>query len=144
MAPEQVEGKRGDKRTDLYALGVIFFELLSGRTPFSGDNNLAVMAQQMHGTIPRLDKERPEITPQLAAVVAKCLMKNPDDRYPDMKALLNDLDHLETVDLSIFDKLFEESKPVPFYKSPIVLSIGAGLGILIFLALLGLLLQAIR
>jgi serine/threonine-protein kinase len=144
MAPEQVEGKRGDKRTDLYALGVIFFELLSGRTPFSGDNNLAVMAQQMHGTIPRLDKERPEITPQLAAVVAKCLMKNPDDRYPDMKALLNDLDHLESVDLSIFNKLFEESKPVPFYKSSAILSIGIGLGILIFLALLGLLLQAIR
>ena len=144
MAPEQVEGKRGDKRTDLYALGVIFFELLSGRTPFSGDNNLAVMAQQMHGTIPRLDKERPEITPQLAAVVAKCLMKNPDERYPDMKALLHDLDHLESVDLSILDMLYEESKPVPFYKSPIVLSVAAGLGILIFLALLGLLLQAIR
>jgi serine/threonine-protein kinase len=144
MAPEQVEGKRGDKRTDLYALGVIFFELLSGHTPFSGDNNLAVMAQQMHGSIPRLDKERPEISPQLAAVVAKCLMKNPDDRYPDMKALLNDLDHLESVDLSIFNKLFEESKPVPFYKSSAILSIGIGLGILIFLALLGLLLQAIR
>jgi serine/threonine protein kinase len=98
----------------------------------------------MHGTIPRLDKERPEITPQLAAVVAKCLMKNPDDRYTDMKALLYDLDHLESVDLSVLDKLYEESKPVPFYKSPVVLSIGAGLGILIFLALLGLLLQAIR
>jgi serine/threonine protein kinase len=102
------------------------------------------MAQQMNGTIPRLDKERPEITPQLAAVVAKCLMKNPDDRYTDMKALLYDLDHLESVDLSVLDKLYEESKPVPFYKSPVVLSIGAGLGILIFLALLGLLLQAIR
>jgi hypothetical protein len=61
-----------------------------------------------------------------------------------MKALLYDLDHLESVDLSVLDKLYEESKPVPFYKSPIVLSIGAGLGILIFLALLGLLLQAIR
>jgi serine/threonine-protein kinase len=144
MAPEQVEGKRGDKRTDLYALGIIFFELLSGRTPFSGDNNLAVMAQHLHGRIPRLDTERAEITPQLAAVVAKCLMKNPDDRYPDMKALLYDLDHLENVDLSVLDKLDEASKPVPFYKSSIFLSVGAGLGILLFLALLGLLLQAIR
>ena len=102
------------------------------------------MAQHMHGTIPRLDKERPEITPQLAAVVAKCLMKNPDDRYPDMHALLYDLDHLESVDLSVLEKLYEESKLVPFYKSPMILSIGAGLGILIFLVLLGLLLQAIR
>jgi len=72
------------------------------------------------------------------------LNENPDDRYSDMKALLNDLDHLESVDLSIFNKLFEESKPIPFYKSSAILSIGVGLGILIFLALLGLLLQAIR
>jgi len=144
MAPEQVEGKRGDKRTDLYALGIIFFELLSGRTPFSGDNNLAVMAQHLHGAIPRLDKERPDISPQLAAIVAKCLMKNPDERYTDMKAMLYDLDHLESVDLSVLDKLDKESPPVPFYKSSIFLSVGAGLGILLFLALLGLLLQAIR
>jgi hypothetical protein len=61
-----------------------------------------------------------------------------------MKAMLYDLDHLEFVDLSVLDKLDKESPPVPFYKSSIFLSVGAGLGILLFLALLGLLLQAIR
>ena len=62
----------------------------------------------------------------------------------DMNALLFDLDHLESVDLFILDTLRQDAQPVPFYKNQIVLSIGAGLGILILLALLGLLLQAIR
>ena len=49
MAPEQIEGQRGDVRTDIYAVGTMLFELLTGKTPFSGDSNLAVMAQHLSG-----------------------------------------------------------------------------------------------
>ena len=56
MAPEQIEGRRGDQRTDIYAIGIMLFELLTGRVPFGGDNNMAVMAQHLKGAI-RLDKE---------------------------------------------------------------------------------------
>ena len=56
MAPEQIEGQRGDARTDVYALGTILFELLSGRVPFTGDSQLAIMAQHAQGTPPRLDR----------------------------------------------------------------------------------------
>ncbi len=53
MAPEQIDGQRGDQRTDIYALGTIMFEMLAGKTPFTGDTNMAIMAQHLNGTAPR-------------------------------------------------------------------------------------------
>jgi serine/threonine protein kinase len=105
MAPEQIEGQRGDQRTDVYALGTIMYELLTGKMPFTGDNNMVVMAQHLNGTAPRVDKVNSSISPQLAAIVATCLARNPNDRYPDMTALIEALDHPETVDLAILEKV---------------------------------------
>ena len=59
MAPEQIDGKRGDRRTDIYALGTIMYELLAGKTPFTGDTHMAVMAQHLNGTAPRLRPGQP-------------------------------------------------------------------------------------
>jgi serine/threonine-protein kinase len=120
MAPEQIEGRRGDARTDLYAIGTMLYELLSGKTPFNGDNNLAVMAQHLQGALPRLDREQPGVSPQLAAVVARCLQRNPDDRYPDLRALIDALDHLDSVDVSILDRATGAATAVPFWRSPTV------------------------
>ncbi len=105
MAPEQIEGQRGDQRTDLYALGTIMYELLAGKTPFTGDSSMVVMAQHLNGTAPRLDRVNPSVSPPLAAIVARCLARNPRDRYEDMTALIDALDHPEKVDVSILNKL---------------------------------------
>ena len=105
MAPEQIEGQRGDQRTDIYALGTIMYEMLTGKMPFTGDNNMVVMAQHLNGTAPRVDRVNPSISPQLAAIVATCLARNPNDRYPDMNALIEALDHPENADLTVLDKL---------------------------------------
>jgi serine/threonine protein kinase len=110
MAPEQIEGQRGDQRTDIYALGTILFELLSGRTPFTGDNHMVIMSQHLNDTAPRLDRIAPSISPQLAAIVATCLAQNPDDRYKDMDALKDALQHPEKADLTILDKVQSSSK----------------------------------
>ena len=105
MAPEQIDGKRGDQRTDIYALGTIMYELLTGKPPFTGDSNMVVMAQHLNGTPPRLDRVDPSISPQFAAIVATSLARNPDDRYSDMNAFIQALDHPEDADLAILDKM---------------------------------------
>ena len=104
MAPEQIEGQRGDQRTDIYALGTIMYELLAGKMPFTGDSNMVIMAQHLNNTAPRLDQVNPAIDPHIAAIVATCLARNPDDRYADMTALIEALDHPENVDLAILEK----------------------------------------
>jgi serine/threonine-protein kinase len=105
MAPEQIEGQRGDQRTDLYALGTILYELLTGKPPFTGDSNMVIMAQHLNNTAPRLDHVDPSIPIQLAAIVATCLARDPQDRYADMTALIQVLDHPENADLSALEKL---------------------------------------
>jgi eukaryotic-like serine/threonine-protein kinase len=110
MAPEQIEGQRGDQRTDIYALGIIMYELLAGKMPFTGDSNMVIMAQHLNGTAPRLDRINPAVTSELAAIVATCLARNPNNRYLDMIALIEMLDHPENADLTILDKLNTTSK----------------------------------
>ncbi len=110
MAPEQVQGKRGDARTDVYALGVMLFEVLAGRVPWEGDNPLAVMSQHVNAPVPSLREIDPAIPPPLEAIVRKCLRKDPDERYEDAGALLHDLESWKDLDLSGF--VFGEEAPV--------------------------------
>lgn len=102
MAPEQIEGRRGDARTDIYALGVILFELLAGRVPWEGDNPLAVMSQHVNAPLPSLRAIDPDIPPPLEAIVAKCLRKDPAERYADGGELLADLERWQDLDLGRF------------------------------------------
>jgi serine/threonine-protein kinase len=134
MAPEQIEGHRGDRRTDIYALGVVMFELLTGRPPFTGDNHLAVMAQHLKGGLPRLDKLQPGVTPQVAAVVARCLRRDPDDRYADMPALIHDLDNLDQVDTAVLVEVAKPSFFSRFRRSPMLAPVG--IAILLLLAII--------
>lgn len=144
MAPEQIEGQRGDKRTDVYALGTILYELLAGKPPFGGDNNLAVMAQHLQGTLPRLDRERPGISPQLAAIATRCLQRNPDDRFLDMHALVDALDHPETVDLTILDKLAGPRAGTRFWRSQAFAAIVISLLVMAAIIVIAMVAQKLR
>jgi serine/threonine-protein kinase len=145
MAPEQIEGQRGDPRTDLYALGTMFYEVLSGTLPFSADNNFAVMQLHLNGVAPRLDKVQPAVSPELAAIVAKCLQRQPDDRYSDLHAFIAALDHPETADLSLLDQeAITTVADIPWYRSPAVKAVVAAFVILLVIIVLAVVLQSAR
>jgi serine/threonine-protein kinase len=110
MAPEQIQGKRGDARTDIYAIGVILYEMLAGRVPWEGDNPLSVMSQHLSAPVPPLHQINPDVLAPLEAIVRRGLRKNPDERYPDAGALLADLKNWKDLDLTQF--VFPEEAPV--------------------------------
>ncbi len=131
MAPEQVQGERGDARTDVYALGVILFELLAGRVPWEGDNPLSIMNQAVTRPAPSLLELDPSIPPPLDAIVRKCIRKDPAERYPDAAALAADLESWKDLDLSQF--VFAAEKPgLPGSqrRGPLLLVAGISLGFL--------------
>jgi eukaryotic-like serine/threonine-protein kinase len=141
MAPEQIEGQRGDQRTDVYALGTILYELLTGRTPFTGDTNMAVLAQHLQRSAPRLDKVNPAVSPELAAVAARALARAPTDRYEDMSAFIDALDHPETADLNVLDQADQGSSRGSLLQSPVLRGVLIALAILTLFTLLALFLQ---
>lgn len=144
MAPEQIEGHRGDERTDVYALGTILFEILAGRLPFEGDNYQVVMAQHLQSPLPRLDEVKAGISPQIAAVCARCLQRDPADRYPTMRALIADLQNLAAVDTSILKTGTGETTAVPMWNKPEVRALLVGVGAVILIILLALAAQGLR
>ena len=103
MAPEQIQGDRGDARSDVYAWGVMMYELLTGRVPFEGDNWLAVMAGHMQRNPRPIRALRHDVPPALEAVALKAMRRMPENRYQSADDLVNDLEKLETLDPASFD-----------------------------------------
>jgi eukaryotic-like serine/threonine-protein kinase len=96
MAPEQCQGDAVTPATDVYALGCCLFALIAGRPPFValGDNQMAVILQQLREPPPRLDAIVPEVTPAVADLVARCLVKDPASRPADAAELLAVVDRM--------------------------------------------------
>jgi serine/threonine-protein kinase len=107
ISPEQVKGKRGDGRSDIYALGVMLYEMLTGKVPFEGPNAFAIMNERLlNNPVPPRELD-PAISPELQEVIYRALEREPKNRYASAREMAWDLEHLDQVGVAERPELTE-------------------------------------
>ncbi len=116
MSPEQASGKRVDHRSDIYSIGVVMFESLTGVVPFSGNNTIEVLTSHINAKPPSIESLNPSIPTELHEIVAKCLIKDPNERFQSMNDLRTALLEVKA------GRKKSSSSPNKFRKSDVMLA----------------------
>jgi serine/threonine-protein kinase len=137
MAPEQVKGKRGDRRTDIYSLGAILYELATGSVPFEGANPFVIMNSRLSGDPIAPRRRNDQISPQVEEIILHAMARPPQDRYATALDMKQELDHPETVRLTgRADRLVTPSPVSGNLRRYRLVAISIAIPIIIFLAAL--------
>ena len=100
ISPEQVKGKRGDGRSDIYSTGAMLYEMLTGDVPFKGPNPFAVMNDRLLNSPVPPRELNPAITPQMQEIIYRAIEREPSNRYAHARDFASDLEHQDQVGVS--------------------------------------------
>ena len=114
IAPEQVQGKRGDSRTDIYALGAMLYEITTGVPPYEGDNLYVVMNAWLTGDPETPRSRNPLLSPEIEEIILHALERNPSNRFPSVAAMKAELNDYSEVSLT---ERFKKLQPPQLWKA---------------------------
>jgi serine/threonine-protein kinase len=140
ISPEQVKGKRGDGRSDIYSLGIMLYEMLTGKTPFVGSNPFLIMNDRLlNNPIPPRE-HNPAISKEIQEVIYRAIEREPQNRYSTANEFAWDLEHLDQVGVADRPELHEWKKRRTPWAKKILFYVAMALipivvfGLLIFVA----------
>jgi serine/threonine protein kinase len=119
VAPEQIKRKRGRTSVDIYGVGAMLYEMLTGQPPFPGDDAFAAASTRLLGDPPGPRSVNPSISRQAEEIVLRALRRDPAERYPSASEMKEDLDHLEQVKMS---SLCDRLRPVTPWRRRLCLA----------------------
>jgi len=119
MSPEQASGESGDTRSDLYSLGVMFFQMVTGQLPYNADTAVAVLLMHVNSPIPAPGRVNPSLPPIIDRIVSKAMAKKPDERYQTTTELVKELDRVNVGDSIIRAAVIAPSVSPPLPLSPV-------------------------
>ena len=130
ISPEQVKGQRGDQRSDIYAVGAMLYEMLTGQPPFTGSNPLAVMNERLLVDPKPARQLNPEISPQVQEILFRALERDPRHRYATATEMAWELEHQEQVGveeggrrLALRHRIFPGGRKMLLYAGLVLLPI---------------------
>ncbi|HLO27517.1 MAG TPA: protein kinase [Anaerolineales bacterium] len=94
MSPEQIRGREVDGRTDMYSLGILFYELVTGRKPYNANTPIELSLQHLHDPIPKARQVVRDLPAEVDQIIARAIAKNPEDRFPSMAVFAQALEKL--------------------------------------------------